>query len=86
MVNTAILVIVVLVLISSLKRLYNILTVGSFDKMIKKRQASLDELKEDANKPNANTLFCSAWLFSLIYVSVMVGLSVYVLTNILNFA
>lgn len=85
MLNTAILIVTVLVLLVSLKRLGKILTTGSPETMLKRHEASLEKLKEDLSKPNSKGLFAIAWLTALVIMSSTTALSIYVLTNILNF-
>ena len=86
MLNTAILVVTLLVLVVSVKRLYQTLTVGSMEQMVKWYEDALTKLKEDANKPNYKGVFVFAWFFSVLLLSATTALSVYILTNILNFA
>ena len=86
MLNTAILIATLLVLVVSVKRLYRTLTVGSMEQLVKRGEDALTKLKEDANKPNSKGVFVFAWLFSVVLLSATTVLSVYILTNILNFA
>ena len=89
MLNIAILIVTLLVLMSSVKRLYRTLTVGSMEQLeqlVKRGEDALTKLKEDANKPNSKGVFVFAWLFSVVLLSATTALSVYILTNILNFA
>lgn len=86
MLNTAILITTLLVLVVSVKRLYRTLTVGSMEQLVKRGEDALTKLKEDANKPNSKGVFVFAWLFSVVLLSATTALSVYILTNILNFA
>ena len=85
MLNTAILVVTLLVLVVSVKRLYQTLTVGSMEQLVKRGEDALTKLKEDANKPNQKGVFVFAWLFCVVLLSATTALSVYILTNILNF-
>ena len=86
MLNTAILIVTLLVLVVSVKRLYRTLTVGSMEQLVKRSEDALTKLKEDANKPNSKGVFVFAWFFSVVLLSATTALSVYILTNILNFA
>ena len=86
MLNTAILIAALLVLVVSVKRLYRILTLGSMEQLVKQREVALNKLKEDANKPNQKGVFVFAWFFSVVLLSATTALSVFILTNILNFA
>ena len=86
MLNTAILITTLLVLVVSVKRLYLTLTVGSMEKLVKRAEDALTKLKEDANKPNQKGVFVFAWFFCVVLLSATTALSVYILTNILNFA
>ena len=86
MLNTAILITALLVLVVSVKRLYRTLTVGSMEQLVKRGEDALTKLKEDANKPNHKGVFVFAWLFCVVLLSATTALSVYILTNILNFA
>ena len=86
MLNTAILIVTLLVLVVSVKRLYRILTLGSMEQLVKRGEDALTKLKEDANKPNQKGAFVFAWFFSVVLLSATTALSVYILTNILNFA
>ena len=85
MLNTAILITTLLVLVVSVKRLYRTLTVGSMEQLVKRGEDALTKLKEDASKPNSKGVFVFAWLFSVVLLSATTALSVYILTNILNF-
>ena len=85
MLNTAILITTLLVLVVSVKRLYRTLTVGSMEQLVKRGEDALTKLKEDANKPNQKGVFVFAWLFCVVLLSATTALSVYILTNILNF-
>ena len=85
MLNTAILITTLLVLVVSVKRLYRTLTVGSMEQLVKRGEDALTKLKEDANKPNQKGAFVFAWFFSVVLLSTTTALSVYILTNILNF-
>ena len=86
MLNTAILIATLLVLLVSVKQLYRTLTVGSMEQLVKRGEDFLTKLKEAANKPNQKGVFVFAWLFSVVLLSATTALSVYILTNILNFA
>ena len=86
MLSTAILIATLLVLVASVKRLYRTLTVGSMEQMVKRGEDALTKLKEDANKPNHKGVFVFAWFFCVVLFSATTALSVYILTNILNFA
>ena len=86
MLNTAILIAALLVLVVSVKRLYRTLTVGSMEQLVKRGEDALTKLKEDANKPNSKDVFVFAWLFCVVLLSATTALSVFILTNILNFA
>ena len=85
MLNTAILITALLVLVVSVKRLSRTLTVGSMEQLVKRGEDALTKLKEDANKPNRKGVFVFAWLFCVVLLSATTALSVYILTNILNF-
>ena len=85
MLNTAILIATLLVLAVSVKRLYRTLTVGSVEQLVKRGEDALIKLKEDANQPNSKGVFVFAWLFNVVLLSATTALSVYILTNILNF-
>ena len=85
MLNIAILIAALLVLVVSVTRLYRTLTVGSMKQMVKRSEDALTKLKEDVNKPNQKGVFVFAWLFSVVVLSATTALSVYILTNILNF-
>ena len=85
MLNTAILIVTLLVLMSSVKRLYRTLTLGSMEQLVKRGEDALTKLKEDANKPNSKGVFVFAWFFGVVLLSATTALSVYILTNILNF-
>lgn len=86
MLNTAILIAALLVLVVSVKRLYSTLTVGSMEQLVKRGEDALIKLKEDASKPNSKGVFVFAWLLSVVVLSATTALSVFILTNILNFA
>ena len=86
MLNTAILITALLVLVVSVKRLYRTLTLGSMKQLVKRGEDALTKLKEDANQPNSKGVFVFAWLFCVVLLSATTALSVYILTNILNFA
>ena len=86
MLNTAILITALLVLVVSVKRLYQTLTVGSMEQLVKWYEDALNKAKESANKPNQKGVFVFAWFFSVLLLSATTALSVYILTNILNFA
>ena len=86
MLNTAILIVTLLVLVVSVKRLYRTLTLGSMEQLVKRGEDALTKLKEDANKPNQKGVFVFAWFFSVVLLSATTALSAYILTNILNFA
>ena len=85
MLNTAILIVTLLILMSSVKQLYRTLTVGSMEQLVKRSEDALTKLKEDANKPNQKGVFVFAWLFCVVLFSATTALSVFILTNILNF-
>ena len=86
MLNTAILITALLVLVVSVKRLYSTLTVGSMEQLVKRSEDALTKLEEFASKPNSNDVFVFAWLFNVVLLSATTALSVFILTNILNFA
>ena len=86
MLNTAILIVTLLVLVVSVKRLYLTLTVGSMEQLVKRSGFALTKLEEFASKPNSNDAFVFAWLFNVVLLSATTALSVFILTNILNFA
>ena len=86
MLNTAILIVTLLVLVVSVKRLYRTLTVGSMEQLVKRGEDALTKLRESASKPNSKGVFVFAWLFCVVLLSATTALSVYILTNILNFA
>ena len=56
------------------------------EQLVKRGEDALTKLKEDANKPNSKGVFVFAWFFSVVLLSATTVLSVYILTNILNFA
>ena len=85
MLNTAILIAVVILLHGSLKRLGKLLRVGSLEALIKNQEEELAKTKERLKDANYKGLFTLAWFFVLILLSVTTALSVYILTNILNF-
>ena len=86
MLNIAILITALLVLVVSVKRLYRTLTVGSMEQLVKRGEDALTKLKEFASKPNSKGVFVFAWLFNVVLLSATTALSVFILTNILNFA
>ena len=86
MLNTAILIATLLVLLVSVKRLYHTLTVVSMEQLVKRGEDALTKLKEYANKPNQKGVFVFVCFFSVVLLSATTALSVYILTNILNFA
>ena len=86
MLNIAILVVTVLVLFSSLKRFGKILSVGSAEKLVESYENKLTKLKKDVNNPDAKNYFGLAWLIALLFTTSLIGLSTYILVNILNFA
>ncbi len=86
MLNTAILIATLLVLLVSVKHLYRTLTVGSMEQLVKRYEDAFKKAKEEANKPNQKGVFVFAWFFSVVLLSTTTALSVYILTNILNFA
>ena len=86
MINTAILIVTLLVLMSSVKRLYRTLTVGSMEQLVKRSEDALTKLEEFASKHNSKDVFVIAWLFNVVLLSATTALSVYILINILNFA
>lgn len=86
MLNFAILTITVIVLLVSLKRLGRILSAGSIENVIKRSEDQLVKLKKDLNAHNAKALFGFAWLFGVIITTSLIGLSTYILVNILHFA
>ena len=85
MLNTAILIATLLVLVVSVKRLYRTLTLGSMEQLVKRGEDALTKLKEEANKPDSKGVFVIAWLFNVVLLSATTALSVFILTNILNF-
>ena len=85
MLNTAILVVTLLVLVVSVKRLYRTLTLGSMEQLVKRGEDALNKVKEDANKPNHKGVFVFAWFFSVVFLQIIAALSVFILINILNF-
>ena len=56
------------------------------EQLVKRGEGALTKLKEDANKPNQKGVFVFAWLFNVVLLSATTALSIYILTNILNFA
>ena len=56
------------------------------EQLVKRGEDALTKLKEDVNKPNHKGVFVFAWFFSVVLLSATTALSVYILTNILNFA
>ena len=86
MLNTAILITTLWVLVVSVKRLYRTLTLGSMEQLVKRYEDALNKVKEDANKPNSKGVFVFAWFFSVVLLQITAALSIYILTNILNFA
>ena len=86
MLNIAILVVTVLVLFSSLKRFGKILSVGSAEKLVESYENKLTKLKKDLSEHDAKNYFGLAWLIALLFTTSLIGLSTYILVNILNFA
>ena len=86
MLNTAILIVTLLVLVVSVKRLYLTLTVGSMEQLVKRSAVALTNLEEFANQHNSKGVFVIAWVFNVVLLSATTALSVFILTNILNFA
>ena len=86
MLNTAILIAALLVLVVSVKRLYSTLTVGSMEQLVKRSGDALTNLEELASKHNSKGVFVFAWLFNVVLLSATTALSIFILTNILNFA
>ena len=86
MLNTAILIAALLVLVVSVKRLYSTLTVGSMEQLVNRSGVALTNLEEFASKPNSKGVFVIAWTFNVVLLSATTALSVFILTNILNFA
>ena len=86
MLNFAILTLTVIVLLVSLRRLGHILSAGSVENVIKRSEDNLAELKKVLNVHNAKAIFGFAWLLSVIVTTSLIGLSTYILINILNFA
>lgn len=85
MLNISILILVVVVLFSASKRLGRTLTAGSIENVIKRSETALEKINEDAKNPNAKSWFAVAWLLSLTVSTTMIGLSIYILINILSF-
>lgn len=85
MLNIAILVVTVLVLFSSLKRFGKILSVGSAEKLVESYENKLTKLKKDVSEPYVKSYFGLAWLIALLFTTSLIGLSTYILINILNF-
>ena len=86
MLNIAILVVTVLVLFSALKRVGLILSIGSIEKLVERHEKKLTELKKDVSKPDVKNYFGLAWLVALLFTLSLIGLTTYILVNILNFA
>ena len=86
MLNFAILTITVIVLLVSLIRLGNILSAGSVENVIKRSEDNLAKLKKALSVYNAKAVFGFAWLLGVIITTSLIGLSTYILINILNFA
>ena len=86
MLNFAILTLTVIVLLVSLKRLGSVLSAGSVENVIKRSEDKLAKLKKDLNAHNAKAVFGFAWLLGVIVTTSLIGLSTYILINILNFA
>ena len=57
---------------------------GSVEKMIKNKEASLNKMKEDAKDPNYEIAFVAAWFISILCSSTIIGIATYVLANKLN--
>lgn len=85
MLNISILILVVLVLFVAAKRLGRILTAGSIENVIKRSETALEKVKEDAKHPNAKSWFVIAWWLGLAITTTVIGLSIYILINILSF-
>ena len=58
---------------------------GSVENMIKKQEASLNKMKEDAKDPKYELAFVAAWLISVVGSSTTISIAIYVLVNKLNF-
>jgi hypothetical protein len=84
--NIAILVVTVLVLFSALKRVGLILSIGSIEKLVEQHENKLTKLKKDLSRPDAKNYFGFAWLVALLITTSLIGLTTYILVNILNFA
>ena len=86
MLNIAILVVTVLVLFSALKRVGLILSIGSIEKLVEYHENKLTKLKKDVSEPDVKDYFGLAWLVALLITTSLIGLTTYILVNILNFA
>lgn len=58
---------------------------GSVENMVKKQEASLNKMKEDAKDPKYKLAFGAAWLISILGSSTVISIAIYVLANKLNF-
>lgn len=85
MLNIAILVVTVLVLFSALKRVGLILSIGSVEKLVEHHENKLTKLKKDVSKSDAKNYFVLAWVIALLITTSLIGLTTYILVNILNF-
>ena len=85
MINYAILFVTLVTLWFGLRWLKRALFMGSVENMIKKQEASLNKMKEDAKDHKYELAFGVAWLISILGSSTIIGIATYVLANKLNF-
>ena len=85
MINYAILFVTVVALWFGLRWLKRTILAGSVENMIKKQEASLNKMKEDAKDSKYKLAFCVAWLISILCSSTIIGIATYVLANKLSF-
>ena len=85
MINYAILFVTLVTLWFGLRWLKRALFMGSVENMIRKQEASLNKMKEDAKDPKYKLAFGAAWLISILGSSSVISIAIYVLANKLNF-
>ena len=85
MINYTILFVTIVTLWVGLRWLKRDLFIGSVENMLKKQEASLNRMKEDAKDPKYKLAFGVAWLISVLGSSTIIGIATYVLANKLSF-
>ena len=83
-VQFAVLLVTLFTLVFSLKWLRKVLVTGNMQKMLKKREKDIEELKELIAEENRQGAFIIAWFISVAVTLFFSVISIYILSNMID--